>query len=77
LAASARDRYFYSLFDTECLSRRDRSDPLVFSLFAFFAALGWVLETFISKEDLLADSPGKVLIAVDAKDALIFYFGRI
>jgi len=49
-------------------------EAFVLCLFARLAAFGFVFQTLVVKENLLACSPDEVLIAVDALDSTILIF---
>lgn len=46
-------------------------------MLAGLAALGFVLQTLVMKEDLLADRPGELFAAVDASDRSVLKFCRL
>ena len=65
-ALRALHRDFDALTDSGRLSRRDRRQSLVLCLLAGLTTLGFVLQSLIVKEDLLAARPDKVVTAIDA-----------
>jgi hypothetical protein len=62
---------FNPLSDAGNLGLGDSRQSIVFGLFAGLASLGLVLQAFVVKEDLLAHSPNKWLVAIDAVDRSI------
>lgn len=60
------------LFDTGSLRRHHCFDAIIFGLFTRLASFGRVLQSFIPKEYLLADSPDKIFAAIVADDHFIF-----
>jgi hypothetical protein len=73
-ALGALDRNFDALSYSRRLRGRDRSQSFVFRLLARLAALWFVFEPFVVKEDLLAGSPGKVLVTIHTMDCTVFIF---
>jgi hypothetical protein len=73
-ALGALDRNFDALSHSRRLRGRDRSQSFIFRLLAGLAALWFVFEPFVVKEDLLAGSPGKVLVTIHTMDCTVFIF---
>jgi hypothetical protein len=73
---SAGYRYFDALSDSGNLGRGYGRQSIVLGLLAGFAAFRFVLKTFVVKEDLLAHSPSKWLIAVDARNGSVLKVSR-
>ena len=65
---------FNSLADTGGLRGGNGCEPFILGLLAWFAALGFVLQTFVVKENLLASRPGEILSAVNTLDWAVFEF---
>lgn len=73
-ALRALHRDFDSLPHSRRLCCRNCREPFVFSLLAGFATLGFVLQSLVVKENLLAGSPDKVLVTIDTPDWPILIF---
>ena len=58
-AFGAAYRDFDPLPHTRCLRRGNCRQPLIFCLFAVFAAFWWILQVLVAKESLLAGSPNE------------------
>ena len=67
-ALGALDRNFDALSYSRRLRGRDRSQSFVFCLFAGFAAFGFVFESLVVKENLLAGSTAKVFVTIHTTD---------
>ena len=70
-------RYFDPLLDSGNLGRGNRRQSIILGLFAGFAALGFVLQTLVMKEDLFANRPNEWLAAIDAGDRSILKVRRL
>jgi hypothetical protein len=68
---------FNALPDSGNLGRGDGRQPIILSLLAGLAALRFVLQALVVKEDLLAGSPNKGLAAIDACDRSILKVRRL
>jgi len=73
-ALSAGHVHFDFLFSPGNLRRGDGGQSIVLGLLARLAALGFILQTFVMKKHLLADSPDELLVAIDASDRSILKF---
>jgi hypothetical protein len=73
-ALCALDRDFDSLANTGGLRGGDCGEAFILGLLARFATLGFVLQSFIVKEDLLASRPDKILCTVNTLDRAIIEF---
>jgi hypothetical protein len=49
----------------------NRCEPFVLGLLARFASLGFVLQTFVVKENLLASRPDEIISAIYAFDRAV------
>lgn len=58
------------------MRRGDSGQAFVLRLFARLAALWWILQSFIVKENLLTGGPYEFLAAINTNDLLIIKFGR-
>jgi hypothetical protein len=54
----------------------DGGQPFVLRLLAGLASLGWILQSFIVKENLFTGSPNEFLATINTQDFLIIEFGR-
>jgi hypothetical protein len=63
-----------SLANAGGLRGGNRCEPFVLGLLARFASLGFVLQTFVVKEDLLASRPDEIISAVNTLDRAVFEF---
>ena len=70
-ALGAVHSHFNALLDSGDLGRGYRRKAVILSLFAGLTTLWFVLQTFVVKENLLANSPNKWLTAIDARDRSI------
>jgi hypothetical protein len=70
----ALNRDLYSLANAGGLRCGNRGEAFVLSLLAGFATLGFVLQSFVMKEDLLASRPDEILSAVNTLDWTIIKF---
>jgi hypothetical protein len=73
-AQCAGHSYFNALLDSGNLSRGNRGQSIILGLFAGFATFGFVLQTLVMKEDLLANRPNEWLTAIDTRDRSILKF---
>jgi hypothetical protein len=73
-ALSAGDVYFNFLFDSGNLRRGDSGQTIVLGVLAGLATLGFVLQTLVVKENLLAHGPDELSTAIDASDGSIREF---
>lgn len=75
-ALRALDRHLDALPDAGRLRRCDRREPFILRLLARLATLGFVLQPLVMKEGLLAGSPDKMLVTINAENRAIrmFYF---
>ncbi|MDT4952110.1 MAG: hypothetical protein QOJ02_248 [Acidobacteriota bacterium] len=73
-ALRALNRDLDSLANAGCLSGGYRGEALILGLLARLAPLGFVLQSFIVKEDLLASRPDEILSAVNTLDRAIIEF---
>ena len=55
----------YALANAGGLGGGDCCEPFVLGLFAGLASLGFILQTFVMKEDLLASSPDEIICTVN------------
>jgi hypothetical protein len=76
-ALSAGHSHLNSLLDSGNLGRGNRRQSIILGLFAGFAALGFVLQTLVVKEHLLANRPDEWLTAIDACDRSILKVRRL
>lgn len=75
-ALSANNRYFDSLSDAGVMRGRDGRQSFVLCLLAQLAALWWVLQSFVVKEDLFAGGPDKLFAAIYAINFFVVKLGR-
>jgi hypothetical protein len=68
---------FNALPDPGNLGLRDGRQSIILGLLAWLATFRFVLQAFIVKEDLLTNSPGKRLGAIDAFDRSILKVRRL
>ena len=68
---------FNTLPHTRGLRGRDRSQSFILGLLARFASLWFVLESLVVKKNLLACSPNKVFVTVNAPYWPILIFGFV
>jgi hypothetical protein len=76
-AKGAGHSNFNSLLDSRNLGRGYRREPIILSLFAGLTTLRFVLQSFVVKKHLFADSPNEWLTAIDAFDRSILKVGRL
>jgi hypothetical protein len=76
-ALCAGHSHFNPLLDSGNLGRGNRRQSIILSLFAGFATFGFVLQTLVMKEYLLADRPNEWLTAIDARDRSILKVRRL
>jgi hypothetical protein len=67
-ALRALNRDFDALANARCLRGGNCCEAFILGLLAGFASLGFVLQPFIVKENLLARRPDEVLSAVNTFD---------
>jgi hypothetical protein len=65
---------FDSLAHTRCLRGGNGGEPFILGLLARFAPLGFILQTFVVKEDLLASRPDEIISTVNAFNRAVFEF---
>jgi hypothetical protein len=75
-ALRAGHTHFNSLFDSGNVRRGYRRQSIILGLFTGLATFGFVSESFIVKEDLLADGPHERLAAIDAGNRAILKVRR-
>jgi len=75
-ALGAGHSYLNALLDSGRLGRGDRRQPIILRMFAGLASFGFVLQTFIVKEDLFAGRPNEWLAAIDACDRSVLKVRR-
>jgi len=75
-ALGAGHSYLNALLDSGNLGRGDRRQPIILRMFARLASFGFVLQTFVVKEDLFAGRPNEWLAAIDACDRSILKVRR-
>jgi hypothetical protein len=68
------DRDLDPLANTGGLGGSYSSETFILGLLAWLASLGFVLQSFIVKEDLLASRPDEILSAVNTLDRTIIEF---
>jgi hypothetical protein len=73
-ALSALNGDFDPLANAGCLSSGYSGEAFILGLLAWLASLGFVLQTFIVKEDLLASRPDEILSAVNTLDRAVIEF---
>ena len=65
---------FNPLPDTGCLRSGNGCEPFILGLLARFATLGFVLQTFVVKEDLLASRPDEIISTINTLNRAVFEF---
>jgi hypothetical protein len=65
---------FDALAHTRSLRGGNCCESLVLGLFARLATLGFILQTFVVKEDLLASRPDEIISTVNTLDRAVFEF---
>jgi hypothetical protein len=68
---------FNPLPDSGNLGFGNGRQSIIFSLLAGLAAFRFILQALVVKEDLLANCPGKGLVAIDTGDRSISKFRRL
>ena len=76
-ALGAGHSHFNPLLDSGNLGRGYRREPIVLSLFAGLTTFWFVLQAFVVKKYLFADSPNEWLTAIDACDRSILKVRRL
>jgi len=73
-ALRALDGDFNSLANPGCLRGGNCCEPFILGLLARFAALGFILQTFVVKEDLLASRPDEIVPTINTLNRAVFEF---
>jgi hypothetical protein len=73
-ALRALNRNLNPLANTGSLRGGNRSEPFVLGLLARFASLGFILQTLVVKEDLLASRPDEIISAINTFDRTVVKF---
>jgi hypothetical protein len=73
-ALGALNRDLNSLANAGGLRGGNRCETFVLGLLARFASLGFVLQTFVVKENLLASRPDEIISAINAFDRAVIEF---
>jgi hypothetical protein len=73
-ALRALDGDFDSLAHTRCLRGSNCCEPFILGLLARLATLGFILQTFVVKEDLLASRPDEIVSTINTLDWAVFEF---
>ena len=75
-ALGAGHSHFNPLLDSGNLGRGNRCQSIVLGLLARLAALRFILQTLVVKENLLANSPNELLAAIDAANRSVLKVRR-